>query len=285
MTYLILPSNLHTIADLTKRYLTNNLGLTKIRIEESIEDSIEYRPTFYSQTTDFYVLCVDVSEKIYNPTRWNFVTDCEKSGRPIKLYVSIPDTHYSDFDSDLKKAKKNGIGVLEVNANCQTVIQQPLALSLTGLRSFDKTQFPHKYRQAIVNAEETFKNGDPNKACSSIYDEIEALTRKIAIKSYNSGKWKTTLQDPSILEERMAWAKLIEHLRDNINRLQPSPYACLKDALISSIHGLTPLRNQSSHKAKSKKKLQTRDLQLRTRMESAIDILQELIKATNKLHI
>lgn len=283
MNYITLPITLHETADRMKRYLSSQMGLAGIKAEEAIEPSIEYRPTLYANTRDFHVVCVDVSETIYNPTRWSFITDCEKSGLPVKFYVALPNCSYSSFAKEFKDAKKMGVGVIEVTNNSSTILHKPLSLSLTGLRQFDKSSFPKKYREAIINAEDSFRNGEPNKACSLVYDEIELLTRKIAFKSHPD--WSSLLSDPNTLNGSLAWARVITYLKERLNRGSATKYSGLTDTLLSQIHGITPFRNQSGHKPTNGKTLQTRDGQLRTRMESGIDLLKDLITASKNLKV
>jgi len=287
MIYNALANDLRLTADVVHHYISSNLGLAGIQIESFIESSIDYKPTFVVNTRDHHILCVDVSENIYNPTRWHFISECEKKCIPVKLYVALPSISYGGFAQDIKEAKTSSVGILDVDTNhrsCQE-LNAPLSLSLTGLRNFDKTTFPKKHRELIYQAENLFKGGDPNKACSNIYDEIERVTRSIAVKSYRAGKWKVTLSDPTILENRLAWAKVVLHLRDDLIRNRTSRYHVLSETLISRIHGITSHRNDSGHKPRNKKELIKRDSQLRTRMESAVDLLQELTNAVKSLKV
>lgn len=283
MSYKILAPEQFEIADQVKKYLSGTMGLSKIKVEESIDASLDYRPTFTAQSQDHHLICVDVSEALVNSTRANFISQCERQGRAVKFYVAIASTNYTDFAKDFKEAKRTGIGIIEVNllTNTYEILNQPLSLSLTGLRPFQMPDFPKKYRQTIMTAIELFKSGEPNKACSLIYDELESLTRKLAIKSYNAGEWSTTLTNPGHLKDRMAWASVIKHLRDDLNR--SGKYKVVTEAMMSRLHGVTTYRNDSGHKSNDTKALQKRDNQLRTRMESAIDLLHELATISNQL--
>lgn len=286
MNYSALPEHLHSTADVVYGYLTRTLGLLSVQIEKPIDQKADYRTTFCAKARDHHYYCVDVSENIYTPTRWLFVTQCEHNGMPVKFYVAMPSTSYSGFSSDLKKAKGAGVGVLEVTASAQDLvdISPAVSLSLCGLRRFDKPEFPRKYREIVANAESTFRNGEPAKACSAIYDEIESLTRRIASQAHKKGRFRNPPGNPKSLE-RMPWARVLTHLRDDVDRIAPSPYSILTDALIAQILGTTPHRNQSGHKPGTLKALVERDSRLRTRMEAAVDLLHEVTTATASLRL
>lgn len=129
----------------------------------------------------------------------------------------------------------------------------------------------------------------PRTRGSMIYDEIEALTRKVAIKTHNKGYCTKFLKNPEDLERKMSWATLLKYLRDGLDRsavkADGKDLDSLSEVMLNRIIGITPHRNESSHKPSSLKTLSERDSRLRTRMEAAIDILTELIAATKCLRV
>jgi len=288
MDYRVLSENLSSTADIVYAYITDVIGLHNVHIESSIEDSIEYRPTFYAVTGDFYIYCVDVSNNIYNSTRWNFIHDCERASRPIKFFVALPSLEFSGFSSEMKQAKEVGVGILEASSQKKQcdLISTALSLSLCGLRKFDKSAFPKKCREILVNAEIAYKNGDPNKACASIYDEIELLTRRIAYHAYKKGDFSQPITNPEdLLSGKTPWMSVLKKLSSNVDRSASSKYAALTDDMIARTQGITGYRNQSGHKPNSLKMRLLRDSQLRTRTETAVDLWLELINATKSLRI
>lgn len=285
--YLTIDNSLHSTAEATIKFLSSNFGFRNIKVEEPIHEYQDYTPTLNCISKDFYIICIDVAYKIYNPSRWNFVTDCEKLSLPIKFFVAIPKgTNYNGYLDEIKSAKKHGIGVIEVDPSNYKgeILNNALSLSLTSLRNFNKEIFPLKYRQSIADAEETFKNGEPNKACSIIYDEIEGLSRRIAIKTHTAGYWKQQLTNPSELQ-KCQWSNVIDKLKSNLDRKTNSNCQQLSNALLSQIAGITSHRNQSGHKPANRKELIKRDTQLRTRLESSIDLLTDLIAASKSLRV
>lgn len=285
MSYRSLSNNLHSTADAAIKLFNDEFGLTRPKIETALNGDIEYVPTLL-MTEDHYWICVDVSEKIMTPIRLYFITECVSHGLPVKLYVVLPkETNYTDYVKEFKKAKKEGIGVIEINTKTGTgeILSQPLSLSLKGVRPIDKKQFPQKYKSTIKDSEESFRNGEPNKACSKIYDELEALTRRIAIKTHKFGLWNQPISDPTTLKT-MAWAKVINQLASNLDKTNAKTKN-INGTLLSQVHGITEFRNVSGHKPNSRKKLIERDSKLRTRFESAVDLLQALINASKPLRV
>lgn len=59
----------------------------------------------------------------------------------------------------------------------------------------------------------------------------------------------------------------------------------LTPAFLARIHGVTPHRNESGHKPANEELLKKRDRELRTRFESAVDLLGDLIVAVKPLRV
>ena len=287
MSYRALSDYLHSTADAAQDYFKANLGLTRLQTEAAADKRIEYCPTFHGQDSEHYVISVDVSDTIYHSTRWHFVTECQQLSLPVKQYVVLPSGQsYSDFKNDLALAKKAGIGVLEIKPDGGEVtpFADPLPLSLTGLRHFDPSDFPTKYRTPVRNAIQTFRGGDPNKGCANVYDEIEQLTRLIALKTHKLGMWNQPLSDPATLTDpRTPWVRVVKKLDSGLDRKGDKRAGGMTSALLAQVHGITRHRNQSGHKPTGKRALVRRDARLRTRMEDALDLLQDLIEASKPI--
>ena len=290
MSYKFLSAGLRPTAEHAKKYFKATLGISTFRVEEQVSPEIAYVPTLIAADKDHYFICIEVSESAWpqNNQLDAFVLDCKNTCLPVKLYVVTPKGAVdSEFQKKMQRAKKNGVGVLEVDQAGGNLYTGALPLSLTGLIPFNPLEFPAKFRSAIHKAEETFCNGNPNKGCSALYDEIELLTRKLAIKTKKKGYWNTPAPGtkPSKLNlAKGAWAKIIELFIDNIN-LGVCKCPDLDHPLLHRVAGITPHRNDSGHKPKTQKKLRTRDQQLRTRFESARDLFKDLIDATKPLHL
>jgi len=282
--YTLLLPPLHTTADAAIHWFCKNLGLptNAIMVEQSIHPDIGLRPTFSAQTRDYHTLCIEVSESLYPNTLDAFVLSCRDKGMPVRFFVAVPKgTLEKETAKRLNAAKNAGVGILEVDNSSGSMIQNALSLSLTGVRKIDVLSFPPKYRQNLTQAEQTFRDGNPIKACSMIYEELEGLLRKFAVKAAAKSWWPNK---PGFKIEKDPWALIVRDLEVNLN-LTSCPCPELKPAFMARIHGITPFRNDTSHKIVSAKALMKRDSELRTRFESAIDILRDFINATRKLKL
>ncbi len=206
----------------------------------------------------------------------------------MKLYVSMPksakDPYYRE---NLRVARQRGVGVLEIENSNGEIILEALSISLTGCRPINRKSFQPKYRSKLAEAEGTFRNGSPAQGCLIIYEEIEHLCRNIAKKTRSKGFWKPPKKGRKSQKmnlDKGPWAKIMEILMENLDYKKcASPD--LKQALFARILGITPHRLDSAHKPKTRNALIKRDRELRTRFESASDILEDLIKASKPLRV
>ncbi|MFN7219522.1 MAG: hypothetical protein ACK5UX_02645 [Burkholderiales bacterium] len=284
-TYRALPNNLTEVADATQRYLKDELGLNSIEIEREIDQRIDFRPTLQSLSPDKHIVCVEVVENLFPPEIERFVLACRNHGLPVKLYVVVRAGQVTAYDAKaLKFAKENGVGILEVTPPSQGALisGSPVSQSLGGLRSFDLSVFPSKYREPLKQAIETFRTGNPAKGCSDVYDELEQLTRRLGKKcGARSGALKQT---PTFNWDVEPWAKILEFLKQNLDkRAAGTPQ--LTNQFFSRLIGLTEHRNDTGHKPASLAKKIQRDSELRTRFEVAMDELGKLIVATKSLRL
>jgi hypothetical protein len=256
--YTILAPPLHATADAAIGWFCDQWGLQKhsVKIEEPINPDVSLRPTFSVPTRDFHTLCVEVSDSVYPNFLDAFVLSCRDKGMPVKLYVAVQKGgQESEYSQKLKAAKRAGVGILEVGEHSCTVIQNALSLSLTGVRSVDVMLFPKRFRHKLVDAEQTFRDGSPAKACALVYEELEDLFRKFALKAF-SKKWWTNKQGFEVKKD--SWASIVTDIDRCLDR---GACACpaLTPAFMSRIHGVTPFRNDVGHKPGNSKLLIKRD--------------------------
>lgn len=289
MTYRVLTPSLYATADAVQKYLRAERGITKFDVEAPIQSDVEYCPTLSAKTRDFSIVCVEVSERAYSNPLDAFVLECKNRSLPVKLYVAMPKAVTDpEYRENLKRAKSRSVGLIEVDTSgVGVIVEEALLLSLTGLRDIKPANFPTKYRTPISEALGVFRNGNPSKGCSLIYDEIEQLTRRVAEKSRNKGYWrqlKPGEKKPKINLQNGPWAKVIETL---MSHLDPKVCPCpeLNNALLARILGITPHRNDSGHKPKNGEQRKKIDSELRTRFENAVDVLSDLIAATKPLRV
>jgi hypothetical protein len=288
MIYRVLPSHLHGTADAAAKYFTNQLGLksSSIMPESEVNPNVDFRPTLQAISGDKHIICIEIVEKLYPPEINNFILSCRNHSIPAKLYCVFPFGAFEQVDvKAIQFATENGIALYEVNpvsGNGKHVIGTPVSLSLGGLRPFRLTDFPSKYRASLKGAIDTFKGGNPSKGCAQVYDELEQLTRRIGKKCHGiPGALK---KRAGFDWEKEAWHNEVEFLKANLDR---TAAACpeLKHPLLSRVAGITEYRNETGHKPSSVDKLIARDISLKTRFESAMDELLNLITAVKPLRV
>lgn len=283
-TYTILPEPLHATANAAMSWFVKNWGIPKanFQIEAEVESDVGFRPTFVARTRDGHILCVEVSDTIYKNTLDSFVLDCQRTGRPIKLVVAVAKPISDpDYPKKHRQAKRAGVGILEVNEKSGELIERPLSLTLASLRPVKADEFPTRYRESLVSAEGIFRDGEPSKACLSVYEELEDCFRKFARKCEQDGIW---VKPPKMNLDTVAWAKLVASVKGGIER-RDRKARLVTDALLSRVHGVTSYRNESGHKPNTEAARRSRDAALRTRFESAIDLLKEFVNATKPFKI
>ncbi len=285
MNYRVLPEQLRSVADAAADFFRKERGVPGFRVEEEVTATLGYRPTLYTITRDHHYLCVDVHEGPYSPGLDSVVLACMQQCLPVILYVAFPSSpDIANFKASLDRARRNGVGIVEIGSAGSQVILEALPLSLAGVRPIEKQRFPAKYRDALAQAEATFRNGSSAKGCSILYDEIENLTRAIAKKTKAKGLWrilKPGVKPPKTNLDKGPWEKVLDTLLQHLDWTK-CPY--LKD-ILKRVLGITPHRNEAGHKPKNVAALIKRERELRTRFENAADILFDLITASRPLHV
>ena len=291
MSYIFLDPPLHSTATAAKRYFTNEMGFSRFKIEEPIAQNIDFRPTISCNSTEKYLVCIEVSESAWplKNVLDTFALDCKNQGLPIKLYVAMPKGAVDpNFSKNLRRAQECGVGVLELDINgAAHIYHDALALSLTGLRPYIPKDFPPKHRATLKTAQSTFLKGNPSEGCGELYDIIEKLCRGIGEKANKKGYWKPVKPGNKIQKIKFdtdPWAKVMKYLEDHLD-IGKCKCPQLKETLLARIRGLTQHRNDSRHKPKNLSQLKQRDQELRTRFETARDTMRDLIAAIKPLKL
>jgi hypothetical protein len=285
VNFRVLPSQLHATTEVVVRFFKEARGLSSFKVEEQVADSIAYRPTLQTTTPEYEAIWVEVNETPFLQSLDTVVLHCVTNCLPVKLYVAFPaGLSHTQYKENIDESRRKGLGALEVSNEKVTVIHEALLLSLTGVRLEDHKLFPARYRSILTTAENTFRNGDPAKACSLIYDEIEALSRKIARKIHKKGWWTHLASGaPALNWEKAPWANVMETIIDRANFSAFPPK--LKRPLLMRVAALTDIRNDAGHKPRRTADLIKRNQELRTRFENAVDVLRDFADATRPLHI
>ena len=291
MNFQLLAQHLHETALEAKAYFTTKHGARGFKVEMPLAEAASLRPTLSGHLGDRSIICVEVSESAYSPSLDTFVVECSSKSLPVKFFVAIPDARGDpDFSSNLKKAKARGVGILEIRNPTPELLLDAVSLSLFGVRSIDLKPYTPARKDALRQAEATFRNGNPVKGCQSVCEELEALTRVFAQRARADG-WLRTLP-PGVKKTRPlnfetgAWAKVLELLANDLDVTMVRKKSIqFTPTLITKARALTDIRNMTSHKPGSLKELMERDRKLRTAFENACDVLNDWNAAIKPLKV
>lgn len=291
MNFQLLAQHLHETANEAKSYFATKHGAKQFKAEVPLAEVTSLRPTLSGQLGDRSLICIEVSESAYSASLDTFVVDCSTKSLPVKLYVAIPDARGDpDFSNNLKRAKARGVGIVEIKNPAPILLQDAVSLSLFGVRPIDLKAYAAGRKDALRQAEATFRNGNPVKGCQSVCEELEALTRAFAKRTKAEGWWKTpapgSAKPPAVNLDTGPWAKVLEALAaslDVTSARKKCPAFSL--GLITKARALTDIRNMTSHRPASLRELIQRDTKLRTAFENACDVLADWSTATKPLKI
>jgi hypothetical protein len=120
-----------------------------------------------------------------------------------------------------------------------------------------------------------FRDGEPSKACSMVYDELEGLCRVFAKKCTQKKLWT-----PGKLNlDTSPWASVMTSINAALDRSNPIAKK-VSTSLVARVIGITGHRNESGHRPRNLKERINRDQALRTRFEGSVDLLREFLEAT-----
>ena len=289
MKFYLLDPTLKSTADKAVKFFRSQKNLKSFRAKRHPFGEDGWAPTFIGVNDEKISVCVEVSDNPYPTTLDAFILNCKNNGYPVQCYVVMPrDSNHAEFKERLKKAQENGVGVMDIDNHSRPHSYcEALTLSLTGLRN-EIQKFPQTLKPKITTAMNTFRNGNPAKGCSDIYDDIEALTRRLGKYADANNWWKPSTHLPvNINFDTQNWNVLLNFYLQNLdfqNKVKPICVS-LDRQLVQRIVGITTYRNQTGHKPKSIQETMDRDSKLKTRFETAVDLLLELVQAIDPIHI
>jgi ParB family chromosome partitioning protein len=272
-----LVPHLHQTADLAKRHFATHFGVTEssFEVEQPIDAGIAFTPTFQVSTREKYLIVIEVAEGISQGTLGAAILQIRSQELPIKVCVAIPEgSQAASFKADLRFAKSHGIGLFEIGHAKLEAYQQPLLQNLAGVRRPNLGEFPKALRSPVGESLATFEGGNPRKGCSTITDEIEAISRKLANIQAKSGALKSMKKVGSTT----AWARIMGALQTDFDD-KDSVFKKIGQPLLARVAGLTTHRNQSNHPPGNIRARRKIDRELRTRYEHACDVLLDFSKA------
>jgi hypothetical protein len=282
MTYNLLLPQLWPVADGVAAFLKREWGIHGLRTGlGGPYKQIKLVPTFHATMPDHHVLWVEVSNRAYPPHLDGIVADCMQHGFPVRLVVAIPvGLKGSEFAEDLARARMKAVGVIAVEGTDGEILANPLSQSLTGVHPISRSEFPAKLRFQLSQAESTFRQGDPAKACDSLYGITEDISRKAAKATHARGLWYPSARPPRF--DKDPWDSVINSWVKNLDTSKCNYFG---DNILYRIIGETPYRNKVVHVPKNNNELRARDRMLRTRFEDAANILLELVNDVKPLKI
>lgn len=285
MKYQALAESLRPLADAVVAFLRAEEGANRFVAEQPLTAGANYSPTLHGHCRDRSIVAVEVNEGTYTGLLDSFVLDSQGLGLPVRLFLAVPEQGTAQSLLDLhRNARRRGIGVLEVNGGTVRRHLPALRLSLTGLRAINRKAFPRRILPHLVAAEETFRNGDPAKGCSKVFDVLERCSRRVCLDIASKKLWRPGRKTPnhpdSWYEKTGAWAKVLNVASESGNwtAIRASGIS-IRSALWSQIQGLTDHRNDTGHEPASMDALRNRDTRLRTQFEHAVDTLSALLDA------
>lgn len=284
MLYKILPENLHSAADRVAGCLRDDRGVAQFKAEEPIDRALQYRPTIHGLSPDGYVVAVEVQDRADAAVLDSAVLDCVSRCLPVRLFLAFPESTTPVPHRVVENLRQRGLGIIEVRESGVVVLGEALPLSLFGYR-LDRLRFPKKFRGILLEAENTFRSSSPPKGCAIIYDEIEEISRTIIKKTKKKKMWRKLKagENPSKLDlDTGAWEKVIE-LFQSFYIVKKKKVPDLTANLIHRVAATTAYRNEAAHKPKTPEERKQRDREMRTRFESAADLLFDLLKVLDQL--
>src|SRR5438270_10893496 len=141
MDYRYLPEHLRPVADSAARFLKEQRGLTKFKVEAEAYKLLAFRPTLSTTTPEGHIVCIEVLEEPFSTNLQAVVLECVRLGLPVKLYVACPTKSEEGqvaFDAAVKQARKYNLGILRVEGRDIEVLAEPQSLSFLATRQIDK---------------------------------------------------------------------------------------------------------------------------------------------------
>lgn len=289
MEYKFLPENLRAHADGVAEFLRNDRGIARFKAETAIplensNDDLEYVFTLHGKSSDGYIVAVEVQDKPDSNPLDGVVLRCVNLRLPLKLFIAFPESVSPISHKIIDRAHEKGLGVIEIRSTGAIVAREALPLSLLAYK-VNRLRFPKAYRSALADAENTYRDGSAPKACALVYDEIEAISREIVKKTKKKKMWRKLRPNekaPKVNIDNDPWEKILGVFAD-FYIVNKKKALSLTKSLIARISAVTGFRNESGHKPKSIEARSKRDQELRTRFESAVDLLFDLVTAKAEL--
>src|SRR4051812_1187925 len=114
MTFDTFDPRMKEIADKTLDFCKRQYGSNGLRIEQGIDPSIGWSPTFYLKPTKFRIIAVEVSDNLYSLFKQKTAYEISLYDFPITVYQSCSlETYQQDRKQQrINLLKRSGFGII-----------------------------------------------------------------------------------------------------------------------------------------------------------------------------
>src|ERR1022692_3559935 len=132
MPFETLSARLQAVATKTLAYCKARYGNSGVKLDEGVDDSIQWRPTFYLKQGKLRIIAVEIEDNLCPEILKSAAYDINNCNFPIQVYQSCS---FDAFQTDPKHLKINllrrhGFGIITVDDDGNVIVQQtciPLA--------------------------------------------------------------------------------------------------------------------------------------------------------------
>lgn len=256
------------IALKTLTFCKQRYGSNGLRIEQGIDTSIGWSPTFHLKPTKYRLIAVEVSDNLFPEALKGAAHDISLYDFPIAVYQSCSlETYQRDpKQQKINQLKRSGFGIITVDSDGRATIQSkciPLAQhisseqlenELSALNAVLKVKFKEAHETYLTN------EGQGLQEAGQI---VEALVYSIAKQAVHKGK-----VPPSVIKNKLA---------DTIDELYASTvFKHHRGALGGARNFVKGFRNTASHAPQSAKAAATKIKNCRKGFLEAIEIAGSL---------
>jgi hypothetical protein len=261
------------VATAALAFCKRRYGANGLRIEEGIDKTIGWRPSFFIRQTRFLLLAVEVAENIYPEALKGAAHDIGHFDLPIAVFQVCPlDTFQNDHkQTRAKLLRSHGFGLITVDEDGCATIQHscvPLAQhippeqlesELCGLSRGLKVQFKSAYETYLANAGQGLQQAG---------QVVENLVNSIAAEAVKRGIIQSAAGNLADLIDRLYAAK---------------PFQSHRASLGSARGFVNEFRNTASHPQKSAKQAAEKIRKCKAGFLESIGVVKKLYSVAKAL--
>jgi hypothetical protein len=268
MNFSILPSHLRSFAEAANSIIKKRYGLSSGIVEQSILGDIPIQPTLHWKTKTQYIAC-EVAERPFPISIRERFAEIVASGHPIRFIVAYPKVSglsAEEYQKDINKCKKFGIGYVGIDDNKKGTIEyKGISLSLYIPFPPDFSSFKSQIRSSVQDSYEHYLlKGDPDVGLQNIGQIVERLLYTTAEQAKKKNKFNyTNFRPPKYIKQ----ATLInEMIKENV----------LDNGILGRCKDFTKARNSVSHKPNTLAEAKKIEKKLKDNFITGSKILEDL---------